>query len=245
MRRRVRIGARLLRRLRRRSRWRRIGPIGLEWRGRARRRLRPSILLRGGGLRLGMLRPLRMLRRRGRRLSRLGRRGGERVVGPVRRLEVRHRPHRPLVGLEPKIDGLGRRHDRNVGDRLRPELDDSRLDLRIDAPEQRPDVEIEHRAIAVDHAAGLGPWRQRIERALLERLHHLDPRGEPRGEVGFRYAARRPEVPKQLRYLSVIAGRHLFNPVNVQTLSRGKIRRRTYRHLARFGRHSKAGPIFC
>ena len=70
-------------------------------------------------------------------------------------------------------------------------LDDPRLELRIDAPEQRPHIEIEQRAIGVDHPAGLGPRRQRVERALLERLHHLDARGEPRGEVRFRQSGSR------------------------------------------------------
>src|SRR5207244_4088033 len=38
------------------------------------------------------------------------------------------------------------------------------------------DVEIADRAIGIHHPAGLGPRRQGIERALLERLYHVGAR---------------------------------------------------------------------
>src|SRR6185437_5999120 len=134
------------------------------------------------------------------------RRLGERVVRPIRSRSRRirrdalirfdwllleavrlERSRFEIVRLElrlvsvlaaPEIARLGPSHDGNVGDRLWPKLDDPRLDLRIDAAQQRTDIEIEHRAIAVDDPAGLGPRRQRVERALLERLNHLDPCGK-------------------------------------------------------------------
>jgi hypothetical protein len=81
-----------------------------------------------------------------------------------------------IARLEREIGIVGRRHDRDVGHCLRPELDDASFELRIDAPEQGADVEIEQRAIGIHHAAGLGPRRQGIERALLKRLHHVGAR---------------------------------------------------------------------
>jgi hypothetical protein len=72
-----------------------------------------------------------------------------------------------------------------IGHRLRLKLDDPRFELGIDAPQERADIEIENGAIGIHHAAGLGPRRQRIERPLLERLHHLGPGPYPRCEVHF------------------------------------------------------------
>jgi hypothetical protein len=66
-----------------------------------------------------------------------------------------------------KIAGIGRRHYRHIRHRLWLKLDDARLDLSIDAPQKRTDIEIEHRAIGIHHATGLGPRGKRVERALL------------------------------------------------------------------------------
>ena len=126
-----------------------------------------------------------------------------------------------IAGGEAEIPVLARHHHRNVGHRLRLELDNARFKLGVDAPQQRTHVEIEQRAIGIDHAAGLGPGRQRIERALLERLHHVGPGAEPCGQVHFGQSGRGPEVPKQLRHLSIIAGWHFLDPVNMQAPLRG------------------------
>jgi hypothetical protein len=116
---------------------------------------------------------------------------------------------------------VGRRHHWNVGHCFWPKLDNAGFELRIDASEQGTDIEIEQRAISVHHAAGLGPRRQRIERALLERLHDIGARAESRGEVHFGQSGRGPQVSKQLRHLSVIAGWHFLYPVNMQPPSCG------------------------
>jgi hypothetical protein len=103
-----------------------------------------------------------------------------------------------------------RRHDGNIRHGFWPQLDDTGFKLRVDAPEQRARVEIEQRAIGVDHAAGLRPRRQRINRALFERLDHLDRCRNPLGEVRFGEVAGNPEVPKELGHFRIIAGRHFL-----------------------------------
>jgi hypothetical protein len=147
-----------------------------------------------------------------------------------------------MAWREAEIPALGRHHDGKVGKRFRLELHDPRLELRIDAPEQRPDIEIEQRAIGIHDAAGLGPRRQRIKRSLLERLHHVGAGSEPRGKVHFGQSGCGPKVPKQLRHLSIVAGWHFLDPVNIQVPSRG-LRLWAYRHLARLGRYRKTDPI--
>jgi hypothetical protein len=82
-----------------------------------------------------------------------------------------------------KITGIGCRHDGNLRHRLGLKLDNPGLDLRIDAPQQRPNIEIEHRAIGIDHAARFGPRGQRVKRTLLERLHDFGPRSNSRSQV--------------------------------------------------------------
>jgi hypothetical protein len=82
-----------------------------------------------------------------------------------------------------KIAGIGCRHDGDLRHGLRLKLDDPCLDLRIDAPQKRANIEIEHRAIGVDHAARFGPRRQRVECTLLERLHDFGPRSNSRSQV--------------------------------------------------------------
>gem|GEM_PF-6385138 len=137
---------------------------------RPRLRRRRSILPR----RLGSLRLLRWLRWR--RTLGPGRNGLGRPVDIERRLAGgRSLPVRPGTAVGPKceIGTVARHHHRNVGHSLRPQLDDPRLKLGIDAPEQWADIEIEQRAVGIHYAASLRPRRQRIERALLERLHHI------------------------------------------------------------------------
>jgi hypothetical protein len=91
--------------------------------------------------------------------------------------------------------------------------------LRVNAPEQRADVEIEQQAVIIDDPAGLRPGRQGKQRPLFERLHDLHPRRKSGCEVGFGQIARGAKVPEQIRHLSVIAGWHFFDPVNMQALS--------------------------
>jgi hypothetical protein len=138
----------------------------------SRRPSRPRLRRRRSILpgRLGSLWLLRRLRRR--RTLRPRRNG----IG--RPFDIEWRPargRRLCAGPERKIGIVGGHHHWNVGHGLRPQLDDPCLKLGIDTPEQRTDVEIEQRAIGIHHAAGFGPRRQRIKRALLERLHHVGP----------------------------------------------------------------------
>ena len=142
-------------------------------------RIRPRMLL-GLRLRLSVLPRRLRLRRRGSRPVRPGiplrRRSRLRGRRPGNVERVRRRC-RPGIGRRERVilRFRRRRHHRHVGHLFRLELDDPRLELRIDAPEQRPHIEIEQRAIGVHHAAGLGPRRQCIKRALLERLHDVGP----------------------------------------------------------------------
>jgi hypothetical protein len=94
------------------------------------------------------------------------------------------------------LDVVRRRHEGHVRHRFRREPDDAGVDLGIDAPQERPHIEIEQGAVGRNHAVGLGPWRQGIERALLERLHHLRARGELGREICFRQSARGTQIPK-------------------------------------------------
>jgi hypothetical protein len=91
---------------------------------------------------------------------------------------------------------LGGCHERHVRHRFRLETDDACVDLGIDAPEQRPHVEIEQGPVGRDHAICLGPRRQGIERALLQRLHHLRAGCELGREICFRQSARGAQIPK-------------------------------------------------
>ena len=50
---------------------------------------------------------------------------------------------------------------------LRLEPNDACVDLGIDAPQQRPHIEVEQGAVGCHHAVGLGPGGQGIERTLL------------------------------------------------------------------------------
>ena len=184
---------------------------------------------------------MRRRRSRSRRRRVLGT-GWKRIWSPLDVERRRAGRRSGLVALEREIRIFRRRHDRNIWHRLWPELDNSRFELGVDAPEQRTDVQIEQRAVSIHDAAGLCPRRQRIERTLLERLHHVDMRAESRCEVCLGQGACSSQVPKQLRHLSVIAGWHLFYPVNMQA-PLGGVRLWAYRHLARLGRHRKAGPI--
>jgi hypothetical protein len=118
------------------------------------------------------------------------------------------------AGREAELVGVWRRHRGDIEHRLRLELDDPRLELSVDAPQQRAHVEIKHRAIGIDDPAGLGPGRQRMERALLERLHDVGAGPNARGKIHFGQRGCRPQVSKQLRHLSVIAGGHYLDPVN-------------------------------
>jgi hypothetical protein len=85
----------------------------------------------------------------------------------------------PLVGLERDIEGTARRSglrrwggsSLNCGVRILRRR--TRLDLGINAPQQRPDVEIEQEAVGIDHSARLRPWRQSVERTLFQRLHYF------------------------------------------------------------------------
>ena len=199
-------------------------------------------LTAGPGLRLA----LRLLRVRPRRLRlrlrvlpgrlRLRRRRGRPVrpgiIALRRHLLARRRPGNVERVGRRRAPGIGRRkgiilrvgrrrHHRHVGHRFRLQLDDPRFELCVDAPEQRPHIEIEQRAIGVHHPAGLGPGRQRVKRALLERLHDIGTRAESRGKLHFGQSGRGPQVSKQLRHLSVIAGWHFLYPVNMQSPSCG------------------------
>jgi hypothetical protein len=69
--------------------------------------------------------------------------------------------------LEFVLDVVGGRHERNVGHCLRLKPDDACVDLSIDAPQQRPHIEVEQGAVGRHDAVGLGPWGQGIERTLL------------------------------------------------------------------------------
>jgi hypothetical protein len=100
------------------------------------------------------------------------------------------------LGLVVALDVLGGRHERHVRHRFRLEPDDACVDLGIDAPEQRPHVEIEQGPVGRDHAVCLGPRRQGIERALLQRLHHLRAGCELGREICFRQSARGAQIPK-------------------------------------------------
>ena len=94
------------------------------------------------------------------------------------------------------LDVFGRRHEGHVRHRFRREPDDACVDLGVDAPQQRSHIEIEQGAVGRHHAVGLGPWRQGIERALLQRLHHFGTRGELSREICFRQSARGTQIPK-------------------------------------------------
>ena len=94
------------------------------------------------------------------------------------------------------LDVFGRRHEGYVRHRFRREPDDACVDLGINAPQERPHVEIEQGAVGRHHAVGLGPWRQSIERALLQRLNHLGARGELCRKICFRQSARGTQIPK-------------------------------------------------
>jgi hypothetical protein len=238
----------LLRRWRRLPLWRSVRPGGLR-RRRLRRRRRGS--LRPGLRSLRGILPRRLWRlrlRRRRRLRTALRSGRNRIRRPFdieRRSACRRRllvGLERIVGTEGEIGMVGRRHHWNVGHCFWPKLDNAGFELRIDASEQGTDIEIEQRAISVHHAAGLGPRRQRIERALLERLHHVGARAQSCCEVRFGESARGSQVPKQLRHLSIIAGWHFVYPVNMQAPI-GGVRPWACRHEARPGRHHKAGPI--
>jgi hypothetical protein len=69
--------------------------------------------------------------------------------------------------LEFVLDVVGRRHEGDVGHCLRLKSDDACVDLGIDAPQQRPHIEVEQGAVGRHHAVGLGPCGQGIERTLL------------------------------------------------------------------------------
>jgi hypothetical protein len=69
--------------------------------------------------------------------------------------------------LEFVLDVVGGRHEGNVGHGLGLEPDYAGVDLGIDAPQERPNIEVEKRAVGRHHAVGLWPRRQGIERALL------------------------------------------------------------------------------
>jgi hypothetical protein len=161
-----------------------------------------TVRQRGLGLGLGSalltIRPRRWrLRRRGLAQGRLRR--GLRL--PCRRLP------QTVAGAEPSIvPRLG--HDGDIRHGFRPELDNSRFELRVDAPQQRAGVEIEQRTVGVHHTAGLGPGRQGVDGALLERLDNLNRSGDPLGEIRFGEVAGGPKVPKQLSHFRIIAGWH-------------------------------------
>ena len=108
------------------------------------------------------------------------------------------------------------RHDGDIRHSLRPKFNDSGFKLSVDAPKQRARVEIEHRAVSVDDAARLRPRRQRIKRALLKCLDHLDRGGNPRGKVCFGQVASNPQVPKQLGHFRIRARRHFCHPVKFE-----------------------------
>jgi hypothetical protein len=100
-------------------------------------------------------------------------------------IEGTGRRARHVAGTEAEIVGIARRHRGDIGHGLRLKLDDPRFELSIDPPQKRADVEIEHRAVGVDDPARLRPWGERMERALLERLHHFRPGPNARREVHF------------------------------------------------------------
>jgi hypothetical protein len=190
----------------------------LQWSGL--RRLRLPLLLR-------LNPPLR------RRLGGPWRRHGS-LAGRQRNLLGRRRrggPRRRLgfALLDVAIHILGRRHEGHVGHRFWRKLDNSGFDLGIDAPQQGTHVEVQEGAIGRHHAAGFGPWGQRVYRALLEGLDHVQARGELGSEIRLRQAARGAQVSKQLRHLSVIAGWHFLDPVNVQAASGSNVQRQTSR----------------
>jgi hypothetical protein len=124
-------------------------------------------------------------------------------------------------GREAEISGIARRHGRDFGHGLRLKFHDACFELGVDPPEERANIEIEQGAIGIDHPAGLGPRRQRIEHALLEGLHNLGSGPDPRCEVCFGEGSGGPQVPKQLRHFSIIAGGHCLDPVNRQVPLRG------------------------
>jgi hypothetical protein len=94
------------------------------------------------------------------------------------------------------LDVVGGRHEGNVGHGLRLEPDHARVDLGIDAPQQRPHIKVEKRPVGRHYAIGLGPRRQGIERALLQRLHHLGAGCELGREICFRQSARGAKIPE-------------------------------------------------
>jgi len=176
------------------------------------------------GLRLRRLRP-RRLRLRRLRLRRARLRLRCRLllaIGPDRGLRHGRRLRR-LAGIT-ITTGL-RLHDGNIRHGFWPQFHDARFELRIDAPEQRSGIEIEERAVGIDHAAGLGPGRQGINCPLFKRFDHLNWGGNPRGEVCFGEVTGDPEVPKQLGHFRIIAGWHFLDPVKINTLPPGKQRR--------------------
>jgi hypothetical protein len=98
--------------------------------------------------------------------------------------------------LEFVLDVVRGRHEGDVGHRLRLKPHDARVDLGIDAAQQRPHIEVEQGAVGRYHAVGLGPWGQGIEGALLQRLHHLGARRKLGREICFRQSARRAKIPE-------------------------------------------------
>ena len=173
---------------------------GRSWRATLRKRLstaRPIRCRRRSRLRSRRaVLPSRLARRR------LGR--GSRRLG-LRRLRRCRRWSRRCTSEGSTAASL-RWHHGHLRHGLWSQLHHTRFDLGVDAPQERPGVEIEERAIGIDHASRLRPGRQGIDRALLKRLNHLDRGGNPGREVCFGQVAGSPEVPKQLGHFRIIAG---------------------------------------
>jgi len=94
-------------------------------------------------VRRGLLRPCRSWRR-------LTRRHGEGLSGL--RLGF------GWLRLELVLGVVGGRHEGDVGHCLRLKPHHACVDLGIDAPQQRPHIEVEQGAVGRHHAVGLGPW---------------------------------------------------------------------------------------
>ena len=77
-----------------------------------------------------------------------------------------------IARLEREIGIVGRCHDRDVGHCLRPELDDASFELRIDAPEQGADVEIEQRAVRADQELSASRLRRSLRENAGNGIHH-------------------------------------------------------------------------
>ena len=150
-------------------------------------RLRPKLR----ALRLARSRPTpvrRSLRRPRRGWRRLARQHGGGLCGL--RLGLGRLP------LKLGLDVVGGRHERDIGHGLRLEPDHACIDLGIDAPQERPNIEVEKRPVSRHHAIGLRPRRQGIERALLQRLDHLGAGCELGSEICFRQSARGAKIPE-------------------------------------------------